>query len=325
MSCINAIDELINVIQNVKVKVKVKVKVNAKRKGQAQSNTSSIFKWKKIDLTADRELLKTLQKYKVVNSEDIQDAQKSPDIQHILSKYFSLINKHQSKNGNKYKLLVLVRHGEGFHNWAKWEKFGPEEWNKNQSTKPEWKDPSLTQTGIDQVKTLMPTLKCLKSHLDFVITSPLKRALQTSFHAILPWIEININNDTNEIKNNEIIHKYKCPIYVLEYTRERMNHHACDSRNDFKIIKNEWKEYDFKYQGFDSNHDIKWNSKADERRELLWKRVAKMMDFIWETDGNVIIYSGHCDFIMALMEVVVGMPFYKPRNASYFPIIITNK
>ena len=33
------------------------------------------------------------------------------------------------------------------------------------------------------------------------------------------------------------MHKYKCPVFVLEYTRERVNHHACDSRNDFDQIK----------------------------------------------------------------------------------------
>ena len=176
------------------------------------------------------------------------------------------------------------------------------------------------QTGVNQVKKILPKLECLKSQIDFIVSSPLKRALQTASHAILPLVEEKNNVDKNDV----ILHKYKCPVYVLEYTRERINRHSCDSRNDFEAIKEEWKAYDFIYDGFETNADNKWNVKESEKRELLWTRSAKFLDFVWNNDGNVAIYSGHCDFIMSLMELIDGMPFYKPRNAAYFPIIITN-
>ena len=122
-----------------------------------------------------------------------------------------------------------------------------------------------------------------------------------------------------------MFHKYKCPVYILEYCRERINYHSCDSRNDFKVIKKEWKNYDFKYQGFETNEDVAWNTSTleHEKREELWARCAKMMEFIWNREEDIVIYSGHCDFIMALMEVIVNMPFYKPKNGSFFPLIVT--
>ena len=179
------------------------------------------------------------------------------------------------------------------------------------------------KTGIEQVKKIFPKLQCLKDDLDLIVSSPLNRALETATLAFLPMVEIA--NASEESKKDDVVkHRYSVPVHVLEYARERINHHACDCRNDFDVIKDEWKEYDFIYHGFDSNKDMLWTDKEDEKRELLWKRSAKMMEFIWKKDANVIIYSGHCDFIMSLMELIVDMPFYKPRNAAYFPIIVTD-
>merc|ERR1712129_58538 len=161
-------------------------------------------------------------------------------------------------------------------------------------------------------KEILQEFTCLQSHIDFVLSSPLKRALRTATHAILPLVEKEMNSKT-----------YECPVYVLEYARERINHHACDSRNDFAEIKQEWKDFDFIYKDFDTNKDMQWNSNEDEKRESLWRRSAKFMEFVWNNEGDVVVYSGHCDFIMSLMELIVGMPFYKPRNAAYFPIIIS--
>jgi len=287
------------------------------RKGLAQSSIPLQFKWKEIDKTADRTLLAKLQKYKVINAGDICDRNKRANLADVLSKYLSLTLKTKAKNGHKYKLLILLRHGEGMHNYAKWELFGPDEWNANQSTDLKWKDPELTQTGVAQAKALLDELKCLQSYLQLVISSPLKRALQTASYAVLPFLQ------QPPKQNDDHKHTHKVPIIVLEYTRERVNRHACDSRNDFSVIQSEWKEFDFEYEAFETNQDNQWNGKEDERRESLWSRSAKFMDCVWSRDEDVILYSGHCDFIMSLMEVIVDMPFYKPPNAFFFPIIIT--
>mmetsp|Transcript_28294 Transcript_28294/g.24995 ORF Transcript_28294/g.24995 Transcript_28294/m.24995 type:complete len:320 (+) Transcript_28294:37-996(+) len=317
MSAISALNSLIQLIES---KYTQESNDN-ERKGAAQSSAALTFKWKDIDKTADRSVLKGLQKYRVLNPDDIRDREKDPNMEDILAKYQSLVNKSDGKNGNKYKLIVLVRHGEGVHNWAKWELFGPEEWKNNQSTDLKWKDPHLTKTGVEQVKKILPKLQCLKHHLNLIVSSPLNRALETATLAFLPLVEIE--KEEEEEDDVVIKHKYSIPVYVLEYTRERINHHACDSRNDFDEIKNEWKEYDFEYQGFDTNKDMLWTDKEDENREFLWMRSGKMMQFIFEKDANVVIYSGHCDFIMSLMELILDMPFYKPRNAAFFPLILT--
>eukprot|EP01083_Nonionella_stella_P025220 69469_1 len=257
---------------------------------------------KHITNTESHQLLNTLQRYKVVNPDDIME-NKSPDMERIVSKYLSLMN---VDDGRQYKLLVLIRHGEGEHNYAKYKVFGAEQWPLH-STNLKWKDARLTQTGIEQVKKILPQLKCLQPHLDFIVCSPLRRALQTAKHAVLPLVEVT----------------GKCPVYVLEYSREKVNRNANDHRHNLDDIQEEWKDYDFQYQGFETNEDNQWNSKENETLQSLWKRGAKMMDFIWNTKGNVAVYSGHCDFIMSLMQVIVAMPYYKPKNGAYFPIIIT--
>ena len=112
MSAVSALNDLIQLIES-------KYKPNAKdRTGAAQSSAALTSKWKDIDTTADRSILKQLQKYKVLNPDDIRDREKDPNITDILTKYQSLCS-----NKKKYKLIVLVRHGEGVHNWAKWELF----------------------------------------------------------------------------------------------------------------------------------------------------------------------------------------------------------
>ena len=129
MSTLSLLDSLIALFEN------------ANHIRDAQSGRALQFKWKEIDKNADRNVLKSLQKYRVINPEDIRDRDTPPNVPSILSKYQSLIKQHPS---TKYKLIILVRHGEGVHNWAKWELFGPEEWIQNQSTNLKWKDPPLS-------------------------------------------------------------------------------------------------------------------------------------------------------------------------------------
>merc|ERR1712129_253208 len=102
-----------------------------------------------------------------------------------------------------------------------------------------------------------------------------------------------------------------------------INHHSCDSRTSLSEKKEQWTQYDFAWEGFTSNDDEQWDKTQDERRESLWRRSAGMMDYVWNHGANVVAYSGHCDFIMSLMEVILDMPFYKPKNAAYFPIIVS--
>eukprot|EP00483_Globobulimina_turgida_P000042 UN00042 len=192
MSSLLALDELIDSIDNNNNQ--------SNRKGNAQSTAASKFKWKEIDKNVDRTLLRKLQKYKVINPDDISDREKSPKMDDILCKF----REHNAKNGNKYKLVLLVRHGEGMHNWAKWELFGPDEWQKNQSTNLKWKDPHLTKLGVVQAKELLPQLHCLQSHVDLIVSSPLNRALETATYAFLPFMELNnSDNELNEVNEEK--------------------------------------------------------------------------------------------------------------------------
>ena len=121
MASLLALDNLISLIQD-----HLSENGKERRKGRAQSGAALQFKMSDADKNADRKVLQQLKQYKVINPEDVSDRDKDCNVSDILQRYKSLMSQQQS--GKKYKLLVLVRHGEGLHNWAKWEKFGPEEW-----------------------------------------------------------------------------------------------------------------------------------------------------------------------------------------------------
>ena len=52
--------------------------------------------------------------------------------------------------------------------------------------------------------------------------------------------------------------------------------------------------------------------------------MAKLLNYIYEMrDEDVILYSGHSFAMIAMMQLIDGMPVYKPPNATILPIIIT--
>eukprot|EP01084_Bolivina_argentea_P158964 276872_1 len=271
-------------------------------------STPKRFSWKGADLLADKTILNNLQKYKLLNVLDMLQQQKNgkiPNLESIYTKYLSIKKKYK-----KCKLILLMRHGEGIHNEAILKIYGLEEWKKSQCQRLKYKDASLTNIGINQAQQLQPHLSHIKNNIQLIVISPLKRAIETAQYSILPMINMNLTK-----------------VIVLEYARERMKYFICDNRSSLTKIKTEMKDYNYiQYDGFDTNEDIKWNNKVDESLENLWRRMAKLLDYFYEKrNENIIMYSGHSFAMLAIMQLIEGMPFYKPPNATILPIIITSQ
>eukprot|EP00201_Polytomella_parva_P001497 CAMPEP_0175072892 /NCGR_PEP_ID=MMETSP0052_2-20121109/20196_1 /TAXON_ID=51329 ORGANISM="Polytomella parva, Strain SAG 63-3" /NCGR_SAMPLE_ID=MMETSP0052_2 /ASSEMBLY_ACC=CAM_ASM_000194 /LENGTH=450 /DNA_ID=CAMNT_0016340515 /DNA_START=278 /DNA_END=1630 /DNA_ORIENTATION=+ len=71
------------------------------------------------------------------------------------------------------KKIVVIRHGEGFHNVA-----GKKNYANYKS--PQYEDAQLTPLGWDQARSLGRYIRRQKIHVDLVVVSPMTRALQTA-------------------------------------------------------------------------------------------------------------------------------------------------
>eukprot|EP01084_Bolivina_argentea_P199928 341972_1 len=201
---------------------------------------------------------------------------------------------------SKVKYLLLVRHGEGHHNIK-----------KNGKKQKHIKDAELTEKGIIEAKALLNRFKLIENKIELLIISPLSRAIQTAQYGIIPLI--NNNKNINKI--------------VLDNCRERMNTNPCCSRLKLSEIKDKWKEFNFKYEGFKNNDDIEFNKHLKEKEPLplLWKRAQELLDYIWNRKENVVIYCGHGGMNEAITHIINGTEMLWTNPATIIPVILSKK
>ncbi|XP_013639037.1 PREDICTED: phosphoglycerate mutase-like protein isoform X4 [Brassica oleracea var. oleracea] len=132
-----------------------------------------------------------------------------------------------------FKTLRLVRHAQGIHNVAI---------EKGELTALSGKlfDARLSQTGIQQVSNMRKEISKsgLLNTVQLVITSPLRRAMQTS---------VGIFRGQEDTNQSDIFPKvnHSPPIVALEICRERMGLYPCDKRESIGTYRTCFSEVDF--------------------------------------------------------------------------------
>ncbi|CCF57948.1 hypothetical protein KAFR_0D03000 [Kazachstania africana CBS 2517] len=150
-----------------------------------------------------------------------------------------------------YKLLVLARHGQGYHN-AAIERYGQKEWDRywsflNGDEHGMWLDSKLTPVGKKQVTQtgsdfLAPLIEDIGILPQAFFSSPMRRCLETFLES---WNQVfereNMNNDNINVK-------------VIENIRETLGEHPCDLRVPHSDAVGE-------YQDFKTNSGtmVQWN------------------------------------------------------------------
>ncbi|KAI1773430.1 phosphoglycerate mutase-like protein [Hypoxylon cercidicola] len=198
----------------------------------------------------------------------------------------------QEQGQVKYKIIFLIRHGQGYHNLKEAE-VGRLAWDAEWSHMEgdghiSWSDARLTRKGREQAEELNEfwresirnkTVPIPQSYY----TSPLARCLETTRIAYtLPHLEFR-------------------PI-VKEKLRERNGKHTCDRRSTRSWIASSYPGYVIE-AGFTEN-DEGWRPDQRETEEEVADRVKQLLYDIFANDNNTIIsITAHSGLIRALYSV----------------------
>lgn len=141
-----------------------------------------------------------------------------------------------------YKLVVLARHGQGYHNAAIL-RYGMEAWDAHWSfldgdEHGKWLDSKLTDLGKGQVQetgleVLSPIIEELQMLPHVFFSSPMRRCLETFIGS---WGGIFT-------KNNHHLREQTIPVRVVENIRETLGEHTCDKRVPHSESVKEYQNY----------------------------------------------------------------------------------
>lgn len=168
----------------------------------------------------------------------------------------------QDTPNTKYKLLILARHGQGYHN-AGVSRYGVARWDEYWSLLDgdehgDWFDAKLTPLGQEQVQEIGSTIlkpMCQEVGLPQIFySSPMRRCLETFIES---WSQVF------DQENGEI------PVHVVENLRETLGEHTCDKRVDHHVSVDE-------YQGA--------KIAQNKRLKLCYEENYPEKDSLWEAD-----------------------------------------
>ncbi|KAI8394687.1 Histidine phosphatase superfamily (branch 1) [Nakaseomyces glabratus] len=212
---------------------------------------------------------------------------------------------------HSYKLLVLARHGEGYHNAAE-ARYGEKAWNEYWSKLEgdqygSWLDAELTPLGKKQAleagQTYLTNLTDglqLLPHKFFV--SPMRRCLDTY---IREWEPVfSTHRPSNATVN----------VKVIEYLRETLGVHTCDERVSHSQALSEYQDHrynnsdvtvHFDYPGNYSEKDQLWYPDHRETKAEMDRRtrigLREMFSSVNTTD-KVISLTCHSGVIASVLR-----------------------
>jgi len=149
------------------------------------------------------------------------------------------------------RVVHIIRHAEGFHNV------------NNDYKNPDNLDAQLTPHGISQCKELSQKLEEEKLHVDAIISSPMRRALQTAHHSFGHVFECQVK-------------RHNVPFVACEHWRETVNY-VCDVRLPLSTLSNDFPSVDF--ARIEHEHDPIWKVYEEKHGSLDdYQKVRESVD-----------------------------------------------
>ncbi|KAF2818776.1 phosphoglycerate mutase-like protein [Ophiobolus disseminans] len=231
----------------------------------------------------------------------------------LLAHYISTLNKEAPRN-ERYSVLFMGRHGEGFHNVAE-SYFGTPAWNCYWSELDgngtvTWADAKLTDGGVKQAARV----KDFWAHLikdeeitppETYYTSPMYRCLDT---AKLTFTGLDLPRKSPFV-----------PI-IKEFLREGISAHTCDRRSTRSYIAQNFPGFKFE-QGF-PEEDPYWTELFAEPRANQDARSKTVLDDIFSSDDSTYIsITSHSGEIGSLLRVLNHRAFSLSTGAA-IPVLV---
>jgi broad specificity phosphatase PhoE len=208
----------------------------------------------------------------------------------------------ESIKGQPYRLVLLGRHGEGFHNVAE-AKYGTHAWDEvwsklnGSSDGMRWgPDANLTEVGKSQATALRLRMMQEGPEIDAWYASPLSRALQTSS-----------------------IVSGKQSLRVLEGLREVSGVHTCDMRSSKSRIEARFPWADA--QGL-SEQDEMWSPTERESDSHVQRRALTVAQVLLAATAKVISVTSHSGFIRNFLTSI-DQEQVSIDTAGVIPLILT--
>ncbi|KAH3949708.1 hypothetical protein HBH53_085690 [Parastagonospora nodorum] len=226
---------------------------------------------------------------------------KWPRFQHYLT-YLNAKNSGQEK----YKMLYIVRHGQGVHNVVE-EEVGRDEWNRYWAKVPgddsrRWLDADLTPHGEQQATDISSLW--VPGGVDpprSIYTSPLRRCLQTTQLGFAPLI------------------KERVPV-IKERLRERLGVHTCDQRSSKTWITSTFPEFRIE-DGF-AEKDEFWKAEQRETIDQHAERAKELLSDLFDNDENqTIALVAHSGALMALFKAT-GWGKIPVQAGAVYPLLV---
>ncbi|CAH8357800.1 unnamed protein product [Eruca vesicaria subsp. sativa] len=187
----------------------------------------------------------------------------------------------------KFKTLYLVRHAQGIHN-VELEKKGE---IGDAHLSPKLFDAPLSPKGIQQVSEQRKQIleSGLLNTVELVITSPLRRAMETAVGIFRGHKDINLS------------HNFP-PILALEICRERMGLYPCDRRESISTRRICFPEIDFTM--VESDEDALWREEERENLEEVSARGLRFLKWLWERPEKEIAVVSHGIFLQQTLRAL---------------------
>ncbi|CAG7558873.1 unnamed protein product [Fusarium equiseti] len=228
--------------------------------------------------------------------------------------YVKHLNRNASRDKTRYKVLVMGRHGEGWHNAAE-SYYGKAAWNcywgvQSGNATATWEDPLLTPAGLSECYKANAYFKSRYESegmpfFESYYASPLARCMQTA-HYTFDGIKLP--------KNKPFV-----PI-VKELLREGISIRTCDHRGNKTYIESFTPKVKFE-KGF-AFEDPFWTGVKGETGEHQLERSKEVLDDIFTSDNNVwLSISSHSGEITKLLEALNHRPF-RLATGQIIPVLV---
>jgi broad specificity phosphatase PhoE len=242
------------------------------------------------------------------------------------------LNTNSSSSSISYRLLILTRHGEGWHNVAE-RFFGTERWDcvyaglegtRSRGDEGDggegvrWADADLTVKGWEQAQGLRRGLERLMLKEGVVVperfyVSPLRRALRTAEGVWRGLVE-----KENETEKREGEREFR--LTVKEGLREGIGIHTCDRRSSKGEIQRVFPSVEIEERF--AEDDLLWRADLREPGEEQTRRLRGVLDDVLSRDGSLVIsMTSHGGTIQSILRAV-GHRAFEVGTGGILPVVV---